>query len=205
MCLILTLSNFSCASISFIWLMVFMITALWALWKVFFQARTSMVDWVNNLGTKYKWRNTLRIKHLPSKAILIVLLSIINNTAWVSIRFYPFQLSGLVDHIIYLPLFVEYFIFHMADPNYRWNGTPEMPSCWLSYTCSLFLTEKKSLNMPIDSLHHKILYFTTHLTHLLQPLDVGVFKPLKAKWYLTVADFTWRECCALTKRDLLLL
>ena len=40
-----------------------------------------------------------------------------------------------------------------------------------------------------------------HLTHLLQPLDVGVFKPMKANWYSAVADFTRRERRGLTKRD----
>ena len=40
-----------------------------------------------------------------------------------------------------------------------------------------------------------------HLTHILQPLDVGVFKPLKALWYAAVANFTRREHGTLTKRD----
>ena len=40
-----------------------------------------------------------------------------------------------------------------------------------------------------------------HLTHLLQPLDVGVFKPMKANWYSAVADFTRRERRGLTKRE----
>ena len=40
-----------------------------------------------------------------------------------------------------------------------------------------------------------------HLAHLLQPLDVGVFKPMKANWYSAVADFTRRERRGLTKRE----
>ena len=40
-----------------------------------------------------------------------------------------------------------------------------------------------------------------HLTHLLQPFDVGVFKPMKAVWYSVVADFTRREQQCVTKRD----
>ena len=32
-----------------------------------------------------------------------------------------------------------------------------------------------------------------HLSHLLQPLDVRVFKPMKAVWYSVVADFARRE------------
>lgn len=40
-----------------------------------------------------------------------------------------------------------------------------------------------------------------HLTHFLQPLDVGVFKPMKANWYSAVAEFTRRERRALTKRN----
>ena len=39
------------------------------------------------------------------------------------------------------------------------------------------------------------------LTNLLQPLDVGVFKPMKAHWYSAVATFTRKERRALTKRD----
>ena len=39
-----------------------------------------------------------------------------------------------------------------------------------------------------------------HLTHLLQPLDVGVFKPMKAAWYSAVADFTRRNRHPLSKR-----
>ena len=40
-----------------------------------------------------------------------------------------------------------------------------------------------------------------HLTHLLQPLDVGVFKPLKALQYSAVADFVRREHRSLSKWD----
>ncbi len=40
-----------------------------------------------------------------------------------------------------------------------------------------------------------------HLTHLLQPLDVGVFKSTKSNWYTAVADFTRRERRAVSKRD----
>ena len=40
-----------------------------------------------------------------------------------------------------------------------------------------------------------------HLTNLLQPLDVGVFKPMKAIWYSVVADHTRRERRPITKRD----
>ena len=40
-----------------------------------------------------------------------------------------------------------------------------------------------------------------HLTHFLQPLDVGVFKPMKANWYSAIAEFTRRERRGLTKRD----
>ena len=34
--------------------------------------------------------------------------------------------------------------------------------------------------------------FTPHLTHLLQLVDVGGFKPMKANWYSAVAKFTRR-------------
>jgi hypothetical protein len=40
-----------------------------------------------------------------------------------------------------------------------------------------------------------------HLTHLLQPLDVGVFKPMKSIWNSIVADFTRRERRPVTKRE----
>ncbi len=40
-----------------------------------------------------------------------------------------------------------------------------------------------------------------HLTHLLQPLDISVFKPMKATYYSAVADFTRKERRALTKRS----
>ena len=40
-----------------------------------------------------------------------------------------------------------------------------------------------------------------HLTNLLQPLDVGVFKPMKAAWYSIVADYTCRERRPVTKRE----
>ena len=43
--------------------------------------------------------------------------------------------------------------------------------------------------MAIENQMH-MLKLPPHLTHLLQPLDVGVFTPLKAKWYSAVADFT---------------
>ena len=54
--------------------------------------------------------------------------------------------------------------------------------------------------MAIENQIH-MLKLPPHLTHLLQPLNVGVFKPLKAKWYSAVADFTRKECRTLTKRD----
>ena len=47
----------------------------------------------------------------------------------------------------------------------------------------------------------KGLKLASHLTHLLQPLDVGVFKPLKSLWCAAVADFTRREHRTLAKRD----
>ncbi len=39
------------------------------------------------------------------------------------------------------------------------------------------------------------------LTHLLQPLDVGVFKSMKVVWYSVVADFTRRERKNVTNRE----
>ena len=43
-----------------------------------------------------------------------------------------------------------------------------------------------------------------HLTNLLQSLDVGVFKSMKANWYSAVARFTRKERRGLTKRDYLI-
>ena len=40
-----------------------------------------------------------------------------------------------------------------------------------------------------------------HFTNLLQPLDVGVFKSMKANWYSAVARFTRKERRGLTKQD----
>ena len=53
--------------------------------------------------------------------------------------------------------------------------------------------------LAIDNQIH-MLKLPPHLTHLLQPLDVGVFKPMKAAWYSAVADFTRRNRHPLSKR-----
>ena len=48
--------------------------------------------------------------------------------------------------------------------------------------------------------HVHLLKFPSHLTHLLQPLDVAVFKPLKSAWGKVVQDYTRRERSTITKR-----
>ena len=44
--------------------------------------------------------------------------------------------------------------------------------------------------MKLETLPKKI---PPHTTHLLQPLDVGVFNHIKGVWQTVVADFTRRE------------
>ena len=46
-----------------------------------------------------------------------------------------------------------------------------------------------------------LLKLPPHLTHLLQPLDLSVFKPMKSAWDLAVADFMRKERRAITRRD----
>ena len=41
----------------------------------------------------------------------------------------------------------------------------------------------------------------SHLIHILQPLDIAFFKPLKAEWSKMAEDFTWRETKPVTKVD----
>ena len=41
----------------------------------------------------------------------------------------------------------------------------------------------------------------SHLIHILQPLDIAFFKPLKAEWSKMAEDFTWREMKPVTKVD----
>ena len=46
-----------------------------------------------------------------------------------------------------------------------------------------------------------LLKLPPHLTHLLQPLDLAVFKPMKSAWDVATADFIRRERRAITRRD----
>ena len=46
-----------------------------------------------------------------------------------------------------------------------------------------------------------LLKLPAHCTHLLQPLDVAVLKPLKTAWYNVVQNFIRRERRVVTKRD----
>ena len=59
-----------------------------------------------------------------------------------------------------------------------------------------------SYELRLLAIQHQVhmLKFPSHLTHILQPLDVSVFKPLKAAWCRIVKDFTRREKCMITKK-----
>ena len=46
-----------------------------------------------------------------------------------------------------------------------------------------------------------LLKLPPHLTHLLQPLDLAVFKPMKCAWDVAAADFVRREWQAITRQD----
>ena len=64
-------------------------------------------------------------------------------------------------------------------------------------------TSHVSLEVRKLAIEHKIelLKLPSHLTHLLQPLDISVIKPMKAKWDEVVTDFTRRESRPVKKRD----
>ena len=49
--------------------------------------------------------------------------------------------------------------------------------------------------------HVHLLKLPPHLTHLLQPLHLSVFKPMKSTWDLAVADFVCRERRTITRCD----
>ena len=46
-----------------------------------------------------------------------------------------------------------------------------------------------------------LLKLPPHLTHLLQPLDLSVFKPMKSAWDAATSDFVRRERRAIARRD----
>ena len=66
-------------------------------------------------------------------------------------------------------------------------------------------TSHVSLKVRKLAMEHKIellkLKLPLHLTHLLQPLNVSVLKPMKAKWDEVVTDYTRRESHSVKKRD----
>ena len=60
-----------------------------------------------------------------------------------------------------------------------------------------------SYRVRVLAIEHKItmLKLPSHLTHILQPLDVSVFKPMKAVWDREASDFTRRNKRPIGKKD----
>ena len=128
-----------------------------------------------------------------------------------------------------LPPFVVYTGKHLMASNV--NGGPfatkysVSDSGWmtkigfLDWFQNLFipsLTEERPVLLIIDGHSSHISYnvrqvakqndihmlkLPPHLTHLLQPMDVGVFKPLKASWYKVVSEFTKQQKKPVTKKE----
>ena len=99
--------------------------------------------------------------------------------------------NGWMDTVTFIDWLQHHFIEYLPDDHPPVLLILDGHKSHISYEACLIAKE--------NDVH--LLKLPAHLSHLLQPLDVGVFKEMKKMWYELVADFFRRTKKAVTKAN----